>query len=322
MNLSGWGHFPVIEANQTKVLSDAMLLASLESFKESKQSVMARGLGRSYGDSALASNILSMTSLDHFIDFDEYSGLLTCQAGVSLENILDTFVPKGWFLTVTPGTQFVTVGGAIASDVHGKNHHIDGCFSQHVTKLTLATVTEGIIECSRDNNADLFFATCGGMGLTGIILEATFKLTRIVSAYVEQTTIKANNLEEALSLFDAHAKAHYSVAWIDCLAGGDRLGRSLILLGEHAKQGSLLLKPKKTVSLPFNLPNFVLNQYSIKTFNALYYQRIRPVESTQLVDYQSFFYPLDAINHWNRLYGKDGFCQYQLVLLKHFYLVH
>lgn len=312
MRISGWGNYPSIEAIINNPLCNKEILEQLHT----KQSVIARGLGRSYGDSALASRLISTKHLDRFIHFDESSGLLTCQSGLSLASILEFFVPKGWFLKVTPGTKYVTVGGAIASDVHGKNHHVDGCFSQHVLSLKIATVSQGIVECSREKNTDLFFATCGGMGLTGIILEATFKLLKIQSAYIEQTTLKAQNLQQALALFEEHQTANYSVAWIDCLASGTSLGRSLIMLGEHAQQGSLLLKPKKILTMPCNMPNGLLNKYSIKAFNSYYYQRIRQKTSKQLVDYESFFYPLDSIQHWNRMYGKQGFCQYQFVLPK------
>lgn len=312
MRVSGWGNYPSIEAIINNPLCNKEILEQLHT----KQSVIARGLGRSYGDSALASRLISTKHLDRFIHFDESSGLLTCQSGLSLASILEFFVPKGWFLKVTPGTKFVTVGGAIASDVHGKNHHLDGCFSECVIALKIATVSQDIVECSREQNAELFFATCGGMGLTGIILEATFKLLPIQSSYIEQTTLKAENIQEALVLFKEHQMAHYSVAWVDCLATGNQLGRSLIMLGEHAKQGSLVLKPKTRLSMPFNMPNGLLNAYSIKAFNAYYYQRIRQQKSKQLVDYESFFYPLDGIENWNRMYGKKGFCQYQFVLPK------
>ncbi len=316
MKLSGWGNFLGIDAQVSRPLNEINAIEAILKSQQDNKPLIARGLGRSYGDSALAAKIMMTSGLDHFLAFNEMTGELTCQAGVSLATILEVFVPKGWFLKVTPGTKFVTVGGAIASDVHGKNHHIDGCFSSHVTSLKIATVTQGVVECTRDKNSDLFFTTCGGMGLTGIILEATFKLMPIVSAYVEQTTFKANTLNEALALFDEHHDAHYSVAWIDCLATGDNLGRSLIMLGEHAKQGELVLKPKKTLNMPITMPSFLLNQYAIQAFNYLYYHKVRQVKSKQLVTYESFFYPLDAINNWNRMYGSKGFCQYQFVIPK------
>ena len=279
MKLAGWGNYPMITANVSRPSSESELMQQLYRADKSNSPFIARGLGRSYGDSALAGDVLSLTSLDHFINFDESNGQLTCQAGVSLATILNVFVPKGWFLTVTPGTKFVTVGGAIASDVHGKNHHVEGCFSEHVKSLKIATLTQGCIECSRTVNSDLFFATCGGMGLTGIIVEATFVLKRIESAYIDQVTYKTKNLEEALVLFETHQSAHYSVAWIDCLASGDSLGRSLVMLGEHSQQGGLCLPKKRHLTVPAMMPSFLLNQYSIQAFNHLYYQSVREMVS-------------------------------------------
>ncbi|NPA72992.1 MAG: FAD-binding oxidoreductase, partial [Gammaproteobacteria bacterium] len=255
---------------------------------------------------------------------NELTGLLTCSAGLAFADLLKTFVPKGWFLPVTPGTQFVTVGGAIASDVHGKNHHLDGSFSQHLTQLKLVIASGETLTCSQTENRLLFLATCGGMGLTGVIVEASFKLIPIESAYVSETTHKTANLAETLALFEHHEQATYSVAWIDCLATGDQLGRSLLMLGEHTPKDALdtetenLLKPANPsrFNVPFSMPNSLLNPYSIKAFNALYYHKTRQKQSQRQVHYAPYFYPLDSIQNWNRLYGKKGFTQYQFVLPK------
>lgn len=313
-HLSGWGNYPRVEA---LVLTPQIATDFLDAYLDkSTEECIARGLGRSYGDSSLAAKVIATAGLDNFHRFDEDTGTLTCAAGVSLAEILKVFVPKGWFLPVTPGTKFVTVGGAIASDVHGKNHHLVGSFSDHVTSLKLATVNDGIVICSREERQELFRATCGGMGLTGIVLEATFKLTAIKSVYIDETTIKAENLKELLALFEEYQDATYSVAWIDCLATGDELGRSLLMLGEHSEQGGLQEGKSAKLSIPVNMPSVLLNRYSIQAFNSLYYGRVKNKVSTRLVHYEPYFYPLDGIHHWNRLYGKQGFVQYQFVLPK------
>lgn len=312
MQLTGWGKYPTIES----LVYSPCEISSISSKILDSDHLIARGLGRSYGDSALASHVISSLALDHFIAFDDVTGILTCEAGVSLASILTTFVPKGWFLPVTPGTKFVTVGGAIASDVHGKNHHLEGSFTDHILSLQLITADGSILECSKSSHTELFYATCGGMGLTGVIITASLRLKRIHSAYINETTIKARNLDEALELLDANHASNYSVAWIDCLATGQSLGRSLLMLGEHAIEGGLILGKAKKLTVPCNMPNFLLNQYSILAFNALYYNKQKENITKRCVHYDTFFYPLDGLHHWNRLYGKNGFTQYQFVLPK------
>ena len=319
MTLSGWGRYPVIESTKQRIPSAAAASRHLKTSESTQQ--IARGLGRSYGDSSLAETHLDLTNCDQFISFNADTGLLTCMAGVSFAEILRVFIPKGWFLPVTPGTQFVTVGGAIASDVHGKNHHLDGSFAQHVTELSLCLANGDIIECSPEHHRELFLATCGGMGLTGVILQASFKLKRIASSYIDETTYKTANLTETLERFEQQHDATYSVAWIDCLATGEQMGRSLLMLGEHAEHAAddapaLKASRHSKLNMPFNLPDFTLNRYSIKAFNTLYYSKVRHEVSTRLIDYAPFFYPLDAIQNWNRMYGKHGFVQYQFVIPK------
>lgn len=310
--IQGWGRYPSIDATTNAVLCNNEISATLRR----SGAIIPRGLGRSYGDSALSANILDMRVLNHLLEFDEASGIVRCQAGASLADLLDVFVPRGWFLPVTPGTCFVTVGGAIASDVHGKNHHVDGCFSAHVLCFTLMLASGDVVTCSNSENPELFRATCGGMGLTGIILEAHIQLRPIRSALINETTLKAANIEEALSLFEQNADSTYSVAWIDCLQRGAGLGRSLIMLGEHAEQGELIASSKKQLTMPMDMPGFLLNRFSIAAFNAMYYRRIRAPRQQRVVHYQPYFYPLDSILHWNRLYGKRGFVQYQFVIPK------
>lgn len=312
MKLTSWGKYPNVEA----VLFFAKTFADMKHCLHASDNIIPRGLGRSYGDSALAQNVLCTTSLDHFMAFDETQGILTCEAGVSFSTILELIVPKGWFLPVTPGTKFITVGGAIASDVHGKNHHLDGCFSQHLMSFQLMLADGSIVECSRTLRPELFHATCGGMGLTGIILSATFSLKKIESAYIYETILRAENLQEAFELFEKHHASSYSVAWIDCLSTGKSLGRSLVMLGEHTKEGGLFINRNKKLTIPCNMPTWLLNQHSIAAFNAVYFHKQQLKQFSHAVHYDKFFYPLDGLNHWNRLYGKNGFTQYQFVLPK------
>lgn len=312
MKLTSWGRYPTIESIQLSPKS----IHEVSFYFDAIESCIFRGLGRSYGDSALASEVLSTLSWDHFVTFDNDTGILTCEAGVSLADILQTFVPKGWFFPVTPGTKFVTVGGAIASDVHGKNHHVDGCFSNHVLSCQILLADGSRMECSRTSNAELFHATCGGMGLTGVIVSATIVLKKISNAFIHETTYKAKNLQEVFALLNEHQSATYSVAWIDCLATGEHLGRSLLMLGEHAKEGGLILNSSKKLSVPFTMPTLLLNHYSIQVFNALYFNKQHEKRVERCVHYDKYFYPLDGLNHWNRLYGKNGFTQYQFVLPK------
>lgn len=286
---------------------------------------IARGMGRCYGDSALADHVLSTLNLRHLLDFQPETGLLTCEAGVTFDAILEVFVPKGFFLPVTPGTKFVTAGGALASDVHGKNHHVAGTFSEHVVWFDLQVADGRVLRCSRTENEQLFQLTCGGMGLTGLILRLAFYLKPIPTAYIRQKTLVARNLQEVMDLFEVHQSCTNSVAWIDCLQKGKNIGRSLLMLGEFATPDQLSKKqaqqpyavhapPKWTV--PFDFPSFVLNSFSVKAFNFLFYHKQWAKETTQTLHYEPFYYPLDAIHHWNRIYGKNGFTQYQFVLPK------
>jgi decaprenylphospho-beta-D-ribofuranose 2-oxidase len=312
MKIYGWGKYPTIDA---KVL---LPQAHIEcaNFLKSNEIVLPRGMGRSYGDSANSLTVIESTYLDHFIEFDVTTGVLTCEAGASIREILQLIVPKGWFVPVTPGSSFVTIGGAIASDVHGKNHHLSGTFSEHLLSFDLMLGSGEIVSVTKDVYPDLFRATCGGMGLTGMILSASIQLKPIQSSQIIQSTIKTNCLEEVCEQFEANHASTYSVAWIDCLAKGKQLGRSLLMLGEHSQEGTLGLGKLKSQNLPIDMPQSLLNHYSIKAFNSLYYHRVFSKTKTEKISFESYFYPLDAIGNWNRLYGKAGFVQYQFVLPK------
>ena len=310
MELGGWGRYPTAEvtSHAPRAASHAVQLIR-DGFRG-----IARGLGRSYGDSSLAPRVLETRYLDHILELDPAGGTVRCEAGVGFDALLRAIVPRGFFLPVVPGTRFVTVGGAIASDIHGKNHHAAGSFCQHVHALTLLLASGEIVSCSRHERPELFRASCGGMGLTGLILDATFALKAISSSAIRETVIKAANLEEIFALFKTHRDSTYSVAWIDCLATGDALGRSLLLLGEHAEEGGLAAPRKRAFPVPCNAPRFLIQRAAMRAFNALYYHRIRRDRLERERHYQGYFFPLDALAHWNRLYGRRGFLQYQLAV--------
>ncbi len=316
--IANWGNYPVIDAEVHRFDGPESLRQHLD---KTEGGMIARGLGRCYGDSSLAQNIVNMLYYNHIFFFDREKGVIHCQAGVSLEDILQTVVPYGWFLPVTPGTKFITVGGAIAANVHGKNHHKEGCFCGHVIELNLMLPDGSEVKCSRIENRDIFDATCGGMGLTGVILNATFQLKPITTAYIREETILAKDLDHIMHLFNQSEDWTYSVAWIDCLAGGRHMGRSVMMRGEHAtvdelelpdRRDPLHLQPRIKLNVPFSFPSFALNTLSVKAFNFTIYNSY--ANHTFITDYDRFFYPLDSIHNWNRIYGRRGFTQYQFVL--------
>jgi decaprenylphospho-beta-D-ribofuranose 2-oxidase len=317
--IANWSNYPTM-VSDVKSFSFTEQLVDLV---KNTPHFIPRGNGRCYGDASLAATTISTLHYNRILSFDDVTGIFECQSGLTLDRILEVIVPKGWFLPVTPGTKFITVGGAVSSDVHGKNHHVDGSFSNHVVDMDVMIANGSIIKCSATLNADLFEATCGGMGLTGMITRIRFRLKKIETSYVKQKQIKASNLEELLSMFEKYSSYTYSMAWIDCLTRGDRFGRGILIVGEHAKLSDLDEKQKtnplevhgkKKITFPFNLPSWVLNTLTVKAFNFLYYGKNFKKEISNVVPYEPFFYPLDAILHWNRGYGKKGFVQYQFVL--------
>lgn len=286
-----------------------------------QKSIISRGLGRSYNDAALneAGGVMLQTRLNRLLDFDSALGELECEAGATFGDIIDFALPRGWFPAVTPGTKFVTVGGAIAADVHGKNHHRDGSFASCVSRFRLLAADGRQLICSREENSEAFWATLGGMGLTGAILDARIRLKPVSTAYVTVDYRRAGHLDQALDEFSANDHQFaYSVAWIDCLARGKSLGRSVLMRGNHTPLGDLpreladdprQASTRKKRSMPCHLPGAALNAWTVKAFNAVYYGR--NYDRQAIVDYDSFFYPLDRVLHWNRIYGRRGFAQYQ-----------
>jgi decaprenylphospho-beta-D-ribofuranose 2-oxidase len=313
MKISGWGNYPSVQADVFYFET----ISQIKKYLKNPGDTIVHGLGRSYGDSALNKKAIISRRFDKIIDFNPVDGIVTCESGVSLAELINAFIPKGWFLTVTPGTKFITVGGAIASDVHGKNHHKIGCFSEAVISFKLLLGNGDVVHCSRENNRGLFFATCGGMGLTGVILTAVIKLRPISSSWICESVVQCGNLEECFYLFEEHKSTTYSVAWLDCVSKGEYIGRSFFVCGDHAETGDLrppAIKP--SISIPLLFPGFFLNKYSIALFNRLYYLKNPKFVEGRLVPLDSFFYPLDAIGNWNRIYGFRGFTQYQMVLPK------
>jgi decaprenylphospho-beta-D-ribofuranose 2-oxidase len=312
MKLTGWGKYPVVDATGKSFETEGQLRTALDAFT----GCIVYAKGGSYGDSALSARVILSRRFNKILHFDSQEGVVTCESGVTLAELIEAFLPRGWFLAVTPGTKFITVGGAIASDVHGKNHHQAGCFSSTVRSFDLLLPTGEIIRCSTQENRPWFLATCGGMGLTGVILTVSLRLRQVSSALIRETIIRCRNLEEILNFFETRQEMPYSVAWIDCLARKGNLGRSLLFLGDHAEVGRLQVTPPRPLNIPVDLPSFLLNRYSVRAFNYLYYHKAPKVRVGTLNSIEEFFYPLDKIKNWNRMYGSRGFTQYQFVLPK------
>ena len=310
-----WGINPQHKQKACVVTSE---LDAHDTCYKSAKSWLPYGCGSSYGDVCLNDHgvLLDSQKLDRFLSFDPTTGLLRCQSGVTLRAINQIFVNQGWFLPVTPGTQNVTVGGAIANDVHGKNHHQAGSFGCHVRRLGLYRSHEGHIECSQDDNQDLFQATIAGLGLTGFIQWAEFQLKAISSPYLQTEKMVFSGLQDFDALSgDADKKYEYTVAWIDSVAAKKNRGRGVYFGGNHTNTNSSIKPPsRRVVSIPFNAPTGLLNYSTVKLFNASYYYMHKLTAKKTQVYYEPFFYPLDSITHWNRLYGKKGLFQYQCVI--------
>lgn len=317
--ISNWGNYPTINSEVTSPSDETQLVSQILG----ASSVLARGGGRCYGDAGLNGRVISTKQLNQIIEFDRHRGTVICQGGTQLGKILEAIVPQGYFLPVTPGTKFVTVGGAIAADVHGKNHHIAGCFSHHVEWFDLVTGDGVLRRCSPTQNKELFCRTIAAMGLTGVIAKACIRLLPIETSFIRQESIKAVGLTEAMELFHQSRDWTYSVAWIDCLKTGRHRGRSILMRGEHAmrnelpkqdRQLPLQLPRSSRLDLPFHLPSRTLNRWTVKAFNAAYYAKQRSRCHREIIPYDKFFYPLDGIQNWNRMYGRQGFTQYQMAL--------
>ena len=314
--VSGWGRHPV--AVGTVARPERLRLPP------DGRPILPRGLGRSSGDAAVPSasgaRVLETVRCDRVLAFDAGSGALTCEAGLALDEIVRVFLPRGWFPPVTPGTRFVTVGGCVACDVHGKNHHRDGSFGSFVERLVIEVADGRVVECGPYRERELFLATIGGMGLTGLITEVTLRLQPVESGWMAVETAPVAGLTAMLDgLRDAAKDWQYTVGWIDCLARGAALGRGILMRGRHAGRGAAPAGPPpqpRRLSVPLNAPEWLLSPVLMRAFNTAYYrsQARHPDGSARIVPYDGFFYPLDAIGDWNRLYGRRGFLQYQCVV--------
>ncbi len=310
--LHGWGRYPRVEVRLSTPANVEELRFLLRN--NTAGSCIVRGSGLSYGDSSLAADVIGGSGLRQTWKLDEETGLLRAAAGFSLREILSEIVAKGWFLPVLPGTSLVSLGGAIAADVHGKNHHRDGSFCERLGELQLMLASGEIVTCGPTERPELFRASCGGMGLTGIILEAELQLTRISSASMLSVSLPAANLGQCFDLLEEHGGAQYSVAWLDCLARGTRMGRGAVFLAEHATGGEMHYRSRNTVGVPFAMPGMLLNRHSLAWFNSIYFHWQRLRAGNKLQGHDAFFFPLDSILGWNLLYGRTGFLQYQFVL--------
>lgn len=312
--LYSWGRYPA------PVDQEIVRLRSLDEplpLPLNGRSMLPYGLGRSYGDSCLNSHnaLIPISEFNNFIAFDPSSGILRAQAGVSLASILEVFVPKGWFLPVSPGTKFVTLGGAIANDIHGKNHHVAGTFGCHVQRFELVRSSGERLLCSNTENPQLFAATIGGMGLTGLITWVDVRLIPITSPYLDTRTTKFRNLDEFFDISrESDSLFEYSVSWVDCTSQGANLGRGLFMAGNFSKQAKTRRRATPSIPFPCEAPSWLLNSLFMKSFNTLYYNKQLSREVNGLTHYEPFFYPLDSILNWNRMYGKRGFFQYQFVV--------
>ena len=313
-----WGRYPRVEQEVVRLSSrhENLTLDSIDG-----KTALPRGNGRSYGDSCLNDGgiLIDARGLDHFIAFDSTTGVLRCEAGVLLADILKLVVPKGWFVAATPGTQLITVGGAIANDVHGKAHHQDGTFGQHVRCFELLRSDGSRFLCSPSENPEWYRATIGGLGLTGVILWAEIALKRITNPYIDSETIKCANLNEFFEVSaDSDQDYEYTVAWVDCTARGQNLGRALFSRGNHAPadHGKTPSAPGQGHTFPIMPPVSLVNGLTLRSFNKFYYHRQYKRHQQAIMHYIPFFYPLDAMLEWNRIYGPNGFFQYQCVVPK------
>lgn len=315
MTISGWGNFPKTKATVYQPDTEG----EIKTILEKEGIVLARGNAKSYGDASLAGAVIDMRKMKKMLRFDCEKGIFEAEAGILLSEILEIIVPKGWFLPVTPGIKLITFGGAIASDVHGKNHHHQGCLSNHLTWIELMTDQGIVIRASRKENADWYWKTCGGLGLSGIILRAGIQLMPIRSAFLEVRTIHTPNLDALLLEFDKNQASEYFAGWIDCFASGTSLGKGILFCADHLEQGDSVpaLNEWKPAPVARKIPRWMgkvrwLYAPAMRVYNINYRRTSSPGRKIQ--DFDTYFYPLDALENWNLLYGPAGFVQFQCLI--------
>ncbi len=309
-----WGRYPKYNATVLPMHWQGDFPAMLDGLHGG---VLAVGMGRSYGDVCLLKDgtLLQTTSMNRLLAFDPHTGLLTAEAGVTLAQILDFAVPRGFFLPVSPGTKYVTLGGAIANDIHGKNHEAAGSFGNHVPQFELVRSNGTRMLCSPRENPDYYAATIGGMGLTGVITWAQLRLKPIVSRKIDYEGIQFHGIDEFLAIKKQYSHVEYTVAWVDCLSTGKNFARGIFMLGDHSKEpGPLKISPKPKLVFPMEAPACMLNKFSIAAFNTVFFYKQMKSHVTARQDYEPFFYPLDAVLKWNRMYGKRGLVQFQFAI--------
>ena len=321
--LTGWGRTAPTAAHVETLGKSAEVDPLLD--RAGRRGLIARGLGRSYGDAAqnAGGSVIDLTGLRDVREFDVSTGRLRIGAGASLDAIMRMALPFGWFVPVSPGTRFVTVGGAIAADIHGKNHHVDGSFANHVELFTLHT-PKGVLDVSPHDDRELFWDTAGGMGLTGVVTEATLRLLRVETSLVSVDRERAPDLDDLMArMRTGDAEYRYSVAWIDCAAQGAALGRGVLMRGDHApiealspqqREHALRFDPQTRITAPSWAPNGMLNRLTVRAFNEVWFRKAPRLQRGHLESITTFFHPLDRIDGWNRLYGSRGFLQYQFVV--------
>ncbi len=315
--LYSWGRYPDTPQTAHPVHWREDLAPEFERVAAEHQSTLAFGNGRSYGDSCMAASdhVVHTRALDRFIAADWHAGIVRAEAGVTLGEILALAIPHGWFLSVAPGTQFATLGGAIANDVHGKNHHVRGTFGCHVRSFALRRRGAAPLVCAPAEHADLFAATIGGLGLTGIIDWAEIQLMPVKSSRIDSTVVRFANLAEFFTLSRELDPAHeYSAAWIDCVSSGAQAGRGVLIVGNHASDGGLKVEADGKLTVPLTPRWSLINKLSLRLFNEAYFHSHPARRTARCIGYGAMLFPLDRIREWNRIYGRKGFQQYQCVI--------
>ena len=311
--LYGWGK---IDSHKSQIYYPKDINELKEIIKIPNKEFIVRGMGRSYGDSSINDNVISLKKMKKLIDFDKKNQLIYCSSNITYKELNKFLIKQKYFPIVTPGSQYVTIGGAVASDIHGKNHHIDGSFCEHIVNIDILNSDLNIIKCSKEENKEYFYATNGGMGLTGVILNVCFKVMKVKNDIIEEEIYKSYNLDETINLLNKKNKSKYVVAWLDSTASYKNVGRGIIYIGRHATDNNYKIKYSKyKFNINFNFPNFFFNNYLIRILNFLYFNT-KPRYKARKVFYEKYFYPLDNILNWNNIYGKRGFCQFQLIIPK------